>query len=126
MAISWQTKAEVGAAAATETTTTSTKGTTGITTGAIATVVRRATEGIPMIVIMVTLMFTGIMSITTRGIGGPGTTGKNTGADIGRDSITEDITGTTGISSSDFVIQAAVPAFSFQSGDKAQQKPRSY
>jgi hypothetical protein len=125
MEINWPIKVGAGAATIAETTTTLIEGTIEITNIGIPNAARRDTEDTPVTVIMVTLMFSAIVSTTTRGIGDHGTIGKNIGGDTDTDSIVEDTTGRMGVSFSDFVIQTAAPAFSFRSGDRARKMPRS-
>jgi hypothetical protein len=73
-----------------------------------------------MVVIMVILNLTDIMDTATRVIGPPGKLGKNTRGDIHTDIIMGDTTSRAVIFSSDFVIQVALPAFSFQLEDERE------
>ena len=86
----------------------------------IPNVTRQVIEDNLMVVIMVIFNLTGIMSITTRVIGRPGKLGKNIRGDIHTDMIMGDTTSRAAIFSSNFVIQVAVLAFSFQLGDEEE------
>jgi hypothetical protein len=93
---------------------------TGTMTIGFPKVARQVIEYNLMVVIMVIFNLTSIMSIATRVIGRPGKLGKNTRGDIQTDMIMGDTTSRAAIFSSDFVIQVAVLAFSFQLGDEKE------
>jgi hypothetical protein len=93
---------------------------TGTMTIGFPKVARQVIEYNLMVVIMVIFNLTSIMSIATRVIGRPGKLGRNTRGDIQTDMIMGDTTSRAAIFSSDFVIQVAVLAFSFQLGDEKE------
>jgi hypothetical protein len=93
---------------------------TGTMTIGFPKVARQVIEYNLTVVIMVIFNLTSIMSIATRVIGRPGKLGKNTRGDIQTDMIMGDTTSRAAIFSSDFVIQVAVLAFSFQLGDEKE------